>query len=163
SPGDAALILGALGGGLALLIQCLSDFPLHIPGVSVTAVILTATLARRGLEAGSPEPETEVGPRKMRIGPLLGGVAMVGLCGAVMVLGVRLARVEALVRSVGLPYSGTVMPSADPVRLSTPELDRMRDALEAALRLRPNWAEGHLRRGAALEGLYSNLAAEWIA
>src|SRR5262249_40035299 len=31
-----------------------------------------------------------------------------------------------------------------------------------ALRLRPNWAEGHLRLGAVMLGLYSNLAGEWI-
>jgi tetratricopeptide (TPR) repeat protein len=76
--------------------------------------------------------------------------------------GLRQARAEALVRSVGLPFPGALMPTVDPARGSSAELRRTREALEAALRLRPNWAEGHVRLGAVLLGLYSNLAQEWV-
>ncbi len=160
TPRERALVLGALAGGLALLIQCLSDFPLHIPGVAVTAVVVAGHLCRLGLEAGAREPIPHSPPA--RFGPLLSGLAMVGLSIVLVVAGVRLARAEALVRSVGLPFPGALMPTVDPARLSDSELKRTRSALEAALRLRPNWAEGHLRLGAVMLGLYSNRAQELL-
>jgi hypothetical protein len=157
---DRAMVLGALAGGLVLLIQCLSDFPLHIPGVAVTAVVLPAHLCRLGLEARPRETVGETRPA--RVGPLLGGLAMIGLSVALIVQGTRLARAEALVRSVGLPFSGALMPTIDFARQGDAELNHIRTALEEALRLRPGWAEGHLRLGTTLLGLYSNLAAQWL-
>jgi tetratricopeptide (TPR) repeat protein len=157
---DRALVLGTMTSGLALAIQCMSDFPLHIPGVTITAIVLAAHLCRLGMEAAPPEPAAD--PRPARLGPLLGGLAIVGLSVVLLVHSVRLARAEAWVRSAGLPFPGALMTTVDTVRRDNAELNRSRHALEAALRLRPNWAEGHLRLGAVMLGLYSNLAAEWI-
>jgi tetratricopeptide (TPR) repeat protein len=155
-----ALMLGALSCGLALLIQCLSDFPLHVPGVAVSAVVIAAHLCRLGLEARGSEPAAEL--RRARWAPLVGAFGMVVLSGLLVQAGLRLARAEALVRSVGLPFPGALMPTVDSGRATAAELRRTRGTLEAALRLRPNWAEGHLRLGAVLLGLYSNLAQEWV-
>jgi tetratricopeptide (TPR) repeat protein len=157
---ERALVLGALSSGLALLLQCLSDFPLHIPAVGISAVVIAGHLCRLGLEASAPAESTDV--RRARLGPLLSGLAMVALSGVLVVAGSRLARAEALVRSVGLPFPGALMPTVDPAQSSAGELRRARSALEAALRLRPDWAEGHLRLGAVMLGLYSNRAKEWI-
>jgi O-antigen ligase/tetratricopeptide (TPR) repeat protein len=159
-PQQRALVLGALAGGLALLIQCLTDFPLHIPGVAITAVILAAQLCRLGLEASEREPVAK--PRGARPGALAARLAMVGLSVALVVPGFRLARAEALVRSVGLPFPGTLMPTVEATQGSQAEMNRTRIALEAALRSRPNWAEGHLRLGTVMLGLYSALAKEWV-
>jgi O-antigen ligase/tetratricopeptide (TPR) repeat protein len=165
-----ALVLGAMCSGLALLVQCLSDFPLHIPAVAISAAVIAGHLCRLGLEARAPADAvstsrsnaTEVEVRRARLGPLLSGLAMVALACVLVVAGSRLSRAEALVRSVGLPFPGALMPSVDSARGSTAELERTRGALEAALRLRPDWAEGHLRLGTVLLGLYSNLASEWV-
>jgi hypothetical protein len=54
------------------------------------------------------------------------------------------------------------MPTARIVDLPRPELERMRTALEHALRSRPDWAEGHLRLGNTLLGLYVRTVREWI-
>jgi tetratricopeptide (TPR) repeat protein len=54
------------------------------------------------------------------------------------------------------------MPTVDAERASDAELTPRRRALEEALRLRSNWAEGHLRLGAVMLGLYSNFAERWI-
>ena len=161
TPSERALVLGALAGGMALLIQCLSDFPLHIPGVAVTAVVVAGHLCRLGLEASEREPAAHTHPA--RLGPLLSGLAMVGLSVVLAFAGVPLARAEALVRSVGLPFPGAYIPSVDLARRSNSELNRTRSALEAALRQRPNWAEGHVRLGAVMLGLYSNLAREMLS
>ena len=56
SPHARALVLGGLFGGLALAVQSLSDFPLHIPGVAVTAVILCATSAGWASRPAGPAP-----------------------------------------------------------------------------------------------------------
>jgi tetratricopeptide (TPR) repeat protein len=74
----------------------------------------------------------------------------------------RLARAEALLAGSGVPAAGTAMPMATARALPRPVLERMRAALEAALGERPDWAEGHLRLGMTLVGLYELTAAEWI-
>jgi O-antigen ligase/tetratricopeptide (TPR) repeat protein len=159
---ERALVLGALGSGLALLLQCLSDFPLHIPGVTISAVVIAGHLCRLGLEASRSEHTTEAEARPPRWAPLAVTAGMVVLSGVVVWSGLPLARAEAMVRGVGLPFPGALMPTVDSARASALELGQTRAALEAALRLRPNWAEGHLRLGAVLIGLYSNRAQEWV-
>src|SRR5262249_8193879 len=54
------------------------------------------------------------------------------------------------------------MPTVAAETASKGGLNGLRAALEAAVRLRPDWAEGHLRLGSVLLGLYSNLAGEMI-
>ena len=158
---ERALVLGALASGMALLLQCLSDFPLHIPGVAVTAVVVAGHLCRLGLEASEREPTAN--PRPAHLGPLLSGLAMVGLSITLVVAGVPLARAEALVRSVGLPFPGAYFPTVDPARSPRFRAQADPQCVEARLRLRPNWAEGHVRLGAVLLGLYANLAQEMLS
>ncbi len=58
-PRQRAPILGALFGVVALAVHCLCDFPMHIPAVAVPAVVLSAHLARLGLDAPA-----RAGPRR---------------------------------------------------------------------------------------------------
>jgi hypothetical protein len=161
SPHARALVLGGLFGGLALAVQSLSDFPLHIPGVAVPAVILCAHLCRLGLEArGTGSDPGSVAPRTIPAGLVY--LAMIGLGLAASVHGFRLARAEARIAGAGLPLPGTLMPTADREDFARDDLDRMRAALERALRDRPDWAEGYLRLGGILLGLYEQTAREWI-
>src|SRR6185437_3426527 len=113
TPRERALVLGAMAAGLALLLQCLSDFPLHIPGVAITAVIVAAHLSRLGLEAGARRRNDDADdvPGGSRLGPILAALAMLGLSLTILAQGVGLARAEALVRGVGLPYPGSLMPT----------------------------------------------------
>ena len=48
APANRTLILGAAGGLLAVLVNCISDFGLHIPGVAVAATVVFAHLCRLG-------------------------------------------------------------------------------------------------------------------
>jgi O-antigen ligase/tetratricopeptide (TPR) repeat protein len=161
SPHARILVLGGLFGGLALAVQSLSDFPLHIPGVAVNAVILCAHLCRLGLEARRTGSDPgSVAPRAIPAG--LVHLTMIGLGLTTSVHGFRLARVEARIAGAGLPLPGTRMPTADRGDFARDDLERMRAALERALRDRPDWAEGYLRLGGILLSLYEQTAREWI-
>ncbi len=175
-----ALMLGAISGGLALLIQCLSDFPLHIPGVAVSAVILAAHSCRIGMSAEPSnlqhkrmpgnefEDDSEFKsarvetPTLRNLGAWASDLFLIALGGLVLLPGIRLARAESVVRRVGLPYPGLMMPSVDQVPTDGDELRRVQAALIEALRLRPDWAEGYLRLGLIEIGLYSNLTSAWL-
>ncbi|HMB02888.1 MAG TPA: O-antigen ligase family protein, partial [Isosphaeraceae bacterium] len=163
TPRDRSLIYGAWFGGLALAIQCLSDFPLHIPGVAVPAVVLAATLCRLGLDSRhdreSPVPTP---PDPAGAAPVLASLVMIGIGLVVVVNGIKLARAEARVARAGLPLPGASMPTVRNGDLPRSDLERMRTALEHALRSRPNWAEGHLRLGNTLLGLYGRTVREWV-
>ena len=50
APADRTLVLGAAGGLLAVLVNCMSDFGLHIPGVAVAATLVFAHLCRLGAD-----------------------------------------------------------------------------------------------------------------
>ena len=161
SPHARILVLGGLFGCLALAVQSLSDFPLHIPGVAVNAVILCAHLCRLGLEARRTGSDPgSVAPRAIPAG--LVHLTMIGLGLTTSVHGFRLARVEARIAGAGLPLPGTRMPTADRGDFARDDLERMRAALERALRDRPDWAEGYLRLGGILLSLYEQTAREWI-
>ena len=160
SPHARALVLGGLFGGLALAVQSLSDFPLHIPGVAVTAVILCAHVCRLGEACGTGSDPRSVAPRAIPAG--LVHLVMISLGLAASIHGFRLARAEARIAGAGLPLPGTLMPTADRGDFARDDLERMRAALERALRDRPDWAEGYLRLGGILLGLYEQTAREWI-
>ena len=159
APGERAVVAGALAGGLALGIQCVSDFGLHVPGVAVAATMLCAHLCRSGLRAGEGPDDPPPQRAGRGAGFVLAGALMVALSLAVAARGVGQARAEALLVAAGLPVPGFAMPVVDRPVLSGPDLDRRRLALEAALRLRPDWTEGHLRLGQIRLGLYEDAAA----
>src|SRR5262249_30176626 len=73
------------------------------------------------------------------------------------------ARVEALAGRAGLPIPDALLPLPGPARTPEPVLQQQRIALERALRLRGDWAEGHLRLGLTLVRLYEVTARRWIA
>jgi O-antigen ligase/tetratricopeptide (TPR) repeat protein len=161
---DLALILGALFGGLALLVQNLSDFALHIPGVAIAAVILGAHLCRLGLAARAPAPiEVPRSPWAARVGRGLVGLAAVGL-GLILAVGAfKLARSETYVVGAGLPAPDAMMPTAGRRDLNRPALEQIRAGLVRALRDRPDWTEGYLRLGLAYLDLYQDAATEQVA
>ena len=160
SAADRALVLGACCGVAAVLLQCLGDFGLHVPGVSVPVVVLCAHLCRLGAKPPSaPAPGGPVGwrPRTAE------AVAMASLAAVIAYQGFRLARAEALIAAVALPPPNSEMPTPTPADLSREKLQQARTALERAVRLRPGWTEGHLRLGLTEVALYRSTAAEWLA
>ena len=92
---------------------------------------------------------------------ILSGPAVLGLVAAT--LSFAPFQVERLVSHAGLPLPGTFQPSPRILDLPTADLDRMRAALEAALQIQPDWAEGHLRLGQTYLGLYQARTEELIA
>jgi hypothetical protein len=158
APGDRAFATGAAAGLFALAVQLGSDFGMHVPGVAVPAVILVGHLARRGLRAGA------AAGAGVAVIPARRGGLVLGMAGLVLAVGLvanaaRNARFEAALAAGGVPAPGVAQPTlADPPGTAA-ELSRMVRALEAAVRLRPGWAEGHLRLGLAHRGLYRLEAA----
>ena len=133
-----APLLGALISLVALGVQCLGDFPLHIPGVAVAIMVLVGHLCRMGLEAeaeAAPMPSPAgVGAGPRRVGAILAHLVMIGLGLAIVGHGIRWARAEATVAAAGLPWPGTELPPSEPRSLSRPELERVRTALQRAVR-----------------------------
>ena len=76
--------------------------------------------------------------------------------------GLRDAWIEARLAGVGLPMPGTLMATVGTMESSTWGLDEWRDALQDAIRRRPNWAEGYLRLGLVHMGLYRQKAKDWL-
>jgi O-antigen ligase len=159
---DRAGVTGSLFGCLALCVQSLCDFPLHIPGVSVAAVVVSAHLCRLGLAARSTTRDTGGARSWPRFLWALAGAAMIGLALLLVRHGVAQARAEACVAGAGLPLPGATMTGPGIERLDPAEAGRRRTALEAALRSRPDWFEGHLRLGMTLLSLYQSEAEEWL-
>ncbi len=155
APGsDRALVVGAIFAPTALLIQSLGDFAIHIPAVALPATILAGYAC--GLGAGTPGPS-----RRGR--SLASGLAVVAMAACVLARDAGLARAEAALMGSDLPMAGTSSPSpTDPV---TPRavLEHRLSALDLALRHRPDWAEGHLRRALTLSALYERAVADLIA
>ncbi len=154
-------ILGAVFGIVALATQCLGDFPLHIPAISVTAVILAAHLVREGR-----------GFRTRDASALAGGTvgaswaAWVPVVVSVVPLwhGLGMAQAEAAVLASGvLPPAGYAMPTAELWNAPVATLDRAQVHLEEALQYRPDWAEGHVRLGIVLLSRYRAAVAALLA
>jgi tetratricopeptide (TPR) repeat protein len=164
-PRRRAPILGALFGVVSLAVHCLADFPMHIPAVAVPGVILSAHLARLGLDASRPGTAMT---RGRRIGSALVGLAPVAVSLLALWQGVRMARAEAALAGGGVQPPGSAVSgvyeqlAAVLSGAPAPVLERSREHLERALRHRPDWAEGHARLGLVLLSQYAAAAAEQL-
>jgi len=169
---ERALILGAAFSGLSLLIQSGGDFAPHIPAVGMTAIILAGLVIRRGLAVATAtlsRPERTPWAVHWPLGEL--AIVCTGLI--VVYHGSSRARAESAFLSAGVALrdNGPLVRIQDrlktsidsPTAKAEPELERMRVALEQALRLRPNWAEGHLRLGLVFLHDYERCAARAIS
>ena len=154
---DRAIISSAIFGILAVLLASLGDFPLHIPAIGVAVAISAAHLCRLGVN-----PERAPARTKGRVLATVEGLATTALAVVLLWHGDRMAKVEAIVMSAGLPLPGAYMPTVEPDGRDRGDLDRRRTALVHALRLCPDWAEGHLRLGQTLIGLYQDTAEDWV-
>jgi O-antigen ligase/tetratricopeptide (TPR) repeat protein len=183
---EPALVAGASFGLIALLIQSCADFGAHIPAVGVTALVLCGLIARSARDAATrpaaisltwatraltrPTEKlraltTRLSPRVAlpgRIFTELPWLGSVSLSAALLTHGCRDAWVEDRLARAGLPLPGTLMPTVGTLESTTLGLDDWRDALEAAVSRRPNWAEGYLRLGLVHLGLYRRQAKEWL-
>lgn len=159
SPGDRALVLGAAAGVLAVLLQCLGDFGLYVPGVLFPVVVLCAHLTRMGDDVGEPRVPGQ-GPSAWRVASL----GVVVLVGAWVIWPCwERARIERMLSSVGLPMPNSESPSLYPPTGSIADLTAQRDALEKTVPLRQGWVEGALRLGLTELALYRATAEEWLA
>jgi len=162
-PNDRTLLMGGAFGCFVLAFQSFSDFPLHIPGITVPAVILIAYLCRLGLDSnGQGQVPARSASWSALAASALGGVAMITLSACVVAHEFKLARAEILVVQAGLPFPASMMPSAGIEQLPRAELERRQEALVTALRARPNWWEGHYHLGMTYLGLFEVTASEWL-
>jgi len=128
---DRALVLGASAGIVALAIQVLSDFGLHVPAISLLMVVLCGHLCWLGAERGAATSPAESGfktPRswlRVPIMAVMAALAVVILRGAV-----QRSQCEAVIASAGLtaPDTHRLTPTLEIGPLE--ELQQRRMALE---------------------------------
>ena len=154
-----ALMLGTLFGALTLAIHSMGDFALHIPAVAVVAVMIAAHVSKLGVEAEDPRAHAPATARAQVLTAVAGGTAVV-LSLLVADSGYRALRSESAYARAGLEFPGRSAPAAAPADADLDRLERTRDALERALRYRPDWAEGHWRLGLTFLNLYERTAFE---
>lgn len=158
--GERGMVLAGIASCIALVFQSLSDFPMHIPGITVPAVILVGYLCRIGLDGRS-----DAAAPASWLNRALSNLASFGMIAlSVPVLGYEwtMARAEILVVQAGMPFPKTEMPSGGLEVLPKDVLETRQAALQAALRLRPNWWEGHYRLGMNYLGFFELTASEWL-
>lgn len=158
---DGLIVPGAVFGLVALMIQSLGDFALHIPAIAITATILAAHVCGIGLMAEVRSDSPTTGPSRA-VRTLLMGAASMGLAIAVLLHDLPRLRAEAAMAGSDLPLPATSSPSLRSLMIPRDILERRLTALEAMLRYRPDWAEGHLRRGITLVALYERSATEIV-
>ncbi|MHB1559939.1 MAG: O-antigen ligase family protein [Isosphaeraceae bacterium] len=117
--------------------------------------------AMSAADVPAPSPSTGSG-RLWHLGPTLAWLGSLLLAGVLLANGVRNARVESRLVAVGLPVPGTYLPTVGTDQGPSWDLEAWREALTAALQLRPGWAEGHLRLGLVHLELYRLSAREWL-
>ena len=160
---DRAWVLGAVFGGLALTIQALGDFPLHVPGIGVTGVTLAAFLYGLGRRAGQGDSQArDAMTARWYRGPAFSDLALFGLCAAVVVHDYWTARAEAAIAGTGLNLPGSAIAGSNADHLSRDELVRAEAQLKRALWFRPRWSEGHFQLGLISLQLYRHAAAELV-
>jgi O-antigen ligase/tetratricopeptide (TPR) repeat protein len=75
---------------------------------------------------------------------------------------IRDARIENRLTGAGLPQPGTYMPTVGTIETLIWGLDEWHNALQDALRRRPNWAEGYVRMGLVHLGMYRRMTKDWL-
>lgn len=158
SPRDEALIAGGLFGLSALAIQSLGDFSPHIPGVALTAVVLSAHLYNlRRIDRLRRSVKSAVEARRYWVcGSMIFAIFLM----AMHVF--YLARAESRLAGSGIPPPGSFSPGGAVRGVPKSILERRRKSLESALADRPDWAEGHLRLGLIHLSLYEQSVVDWI-
>jgi O-antigen ligase/tetratricopeptide (TPR) repeat protein len=177
---NRALILGASLSAITLLVHSAADFAPHIPGVSVTAVILAAYLCKAGLEVAAGRSASKPKPKSKSKSPQpaprfsvpQGAIPGVGIVLVSVILLINTATRALAEREItqNTPFalSGSIPLTPDNKDFNWPEdfdweeATLVREALERSLRYRPNWAEGHLRHGSMLLVLYSRWITDWF-
>lgn len=167
---ERGLVVGTGFGLIALLVQSFADFGPHVPAVGVLAVVLCGLIVRLGRARRSCQSDTNDGwrlaiGRAGRVGWRTGGLAWLGSVLLAVILvshAIRDARIENRLTGAGLPAPGSYMPTVGTIETVHWELDEWRDALQDALRRRPNWTEGHLRLGLVHLGMYRRMTKEWL-
>ena len=168
---ERVMILGAACSGISLLIQSGGDFAPHIPAVGLTAVIIAGLVIRAGLDA-APATLPRPGRTSSIVGLPLAEPALVFVSLIVLIHGFSRARAERafLAAGVELRDNGPLVriqehlgTSSVPSTATTdPDLEPMKMALQQALLMRPDWAEGHLRLGLIHLHEYQRSAAEGL-
>jgi len=156
---EVALLVGAFFGILSLTVQSLGDFALHVPAVAIVAVILGAHLTKLGIESASNSNGQDRPPSLgRRAGSVLGALLMLALIVPVVREGRKLMQAETALADAGFTLQGSAKAAAGEPDEDMDALEHKLDALEQAVRLRPDWAEGHWRLGLIFLQLYSTSA-----
>ena len=164
--GVRTLLLGCLFGITTITTQSLADFPLHVAGVTVPAVVLASKLYRLGLckaEQESPVNRNEAngfGSGIQRTVVTLKNIAMMVTAGVLISYQASQVKLERLIEQAKIPLPGSQWVTTDIPRYSRPVLETMRTTLIETLKIRPDWAEGHTRLGQVYLALYRHAAAE---
>jgi O-antigen ligase len=159
---DKLIVMGGIFGLVALAVKSSADFPLHIPGVAITGLVLCAYLTRIGLD--DPERLAQLTPGSTWARSAvtrLATFALLLLCGPLIWQCYRRACDEMAIARANIPAPGTQWLTTDYGSLSIPELEKIEVTLEKILKDRPDWTDGHLRLGLMYLSHYERTTAEW--
>ncbi len=158
---DRIMVMGGLFGLVALAVKSCADFPLHIPGVAITGLVICAYLSRIGLDASgramAPDPASA---RAAGLKAFLAMTALAVLCLPLLWWGYRQTRDEIALIEAGIPRSGQEWLTANYGRRPVDQLELFEVTLEKILSRRPNWSDGHLRLGLMYLSQYHQITAE---
>ena len=156
---ERAFLAGGIFGGVGLLLHWMTDFSFHIPAVSVSVIVLAALVCRLGWENGGSW--ALVVPSRL-LNVLVRVALPAAVCAMVVTPAIRNTKVEALLFRAGLPLPDSFLPEPAIPSHAPGDLRDQIQTLDRALSLRPDWAEGYLRRGLAYLELYQVTAGLWL-
>ncbi len=159
---DRAWVLGAIFGLIALAVQSMGDFPLHIPGITITAVILAAFLGGLARKSGKEHAAARAPAARRFRAPALSDFVLCGLALALFVHEYGFARAEAALSGAGFPMSGAAIPGNSQGPESLLELEAAREGLGRALAIRPDNYAARFQLGLVEMKLYSLDARELL-
>ncbi|MEI7688468.1 MAG: O-antigen ligase family protein, partial [Planctomycetota bacterium] len=164
--GMRTLLLGCLFGITTITTQSLADFPLHVAGVTVPAVVLASKMYRLGLckeeeeSQANPNEGNRFLPGLQRLVVTLKNIALLVTACILVPYQASQVKLERLIEQAQIPLPGAQWVTTDIPRYSRPVLETMKTALINSLKIRPDWAEGHTRLGQVQLALYRHAAAE---